>query len=147
MKKVLLTLFILIPVALMAQDSVITNLQLRARTIKLIATLAKESQDTSFVKTFLAWNVEFKTNNPVDNANVTIASARTVDVANMYNYLLSLPTGLNEIEDFIGDFKTSIASFRATNSLLDGLCDILESNFTLQFNMLKSTGNNFLKLQ
>lgn len=147
MKKILIILLLFISCTAIAQDSVIANLQLRARTIKLIAILAKQSEDTTMVKTFLSWNVQFKTNNPTDNANVTISSARTVDVGRMYNYLLSLPVGLNEVEDFIGDFKTSITPFRVANSLLDNICDELEATQILLLNDYKTKGSQFLLLQ
>lgn len=147
MKKILLALFILISGTATAQDSVIANLQLRARTIKLIAILAKQSDDTTMVKTFLSWNVQFKATNPNDNANVTIASALAVDVGKMYSFLLSLPVGLNEVEDFVGDFKTSIQPFRVANAFLDAICDELEATQVLILNDYKTRGQQFLLLQ
>ncbi len=147
MKK--LFLFILLsPLIGSAQDStVVTNLQLRARTIKLLAATSLRSEDTTLVKTFLAWNVEFKTNNPNDNANVTIASARTIDVARMYEVLLTLPAGITEVEDFLGDFKTSIQSKRATNNYLDRICLGLEFNYSTMLTRMKSEGQALLRLQ
>lgn len=146
MKKIIL-FFLLIPSLSKAQDSTVSNLQLRSRTIKLLASFALETKDTSMLKTFVAWNVEYKSGNPADNANVTIATARTVDVASMYEYLLNLPSGLNEVEDFCGDFKTSIQSLRNTNELLDELCLSIEAAFDSRLNTLKNLGNNILNIQ
>lgn len=145
--KQLLLFILLSPLIGMSQDNIVTNLQLRARTIKLLAASALKSEDTSLVKTFFAWNVQFKTNNPNDNANVTIDSALTTDVARMYELLLLLPAALTEVEDFLGDFKTSIQSKRNTNAYLDLLCDGLESYYTGQLNRLKAEGEAYLKLQ
>jgi hypothetical protein len=145
--KYIILFILLIPLVGLSQDSTITNLQLRARTIKVLAAFANQSGDTSMVKAFLAWNVEFKTNNPADNANVTIATAKTVDVAKMYGYLLALPAGYHVVEDFVGDFKTSIQSKRNTNPLLDGLCTTLESQMTAAFTALKTAGSQFVNVK
>lgn len=132
----------------LSQDStVVEDLQLRARTIKLLAASALKSDDSTFVKTFLAWNTQFKTNNPNDNANVTIATARTIDIARMYEMLLQLPAGLNEVEDFVGDFRTSIQSKRNSNSYLDRLLDGIEANYVTILTRMKSESEALLKLQ
>ena len=114
MKKILFIL-LLYGGTLSAQET-ITNLQLKAGTIKLLAAMSKSSSDTSMIKVFLAWNVEFKTNSPSDNANVTIDSARITDVAKMYETLLSLPAGLMDVSNFVNDFKTSIQRRRETEA-------------------------------
>lgn len=147
MKK-LLFLFLIIPMFAVAQDStVVENLQLKAGTIKLLVGMALKSQDTSMLKTFLAWNVEFKANSPSDNTNVTIASALTTDVVRMYQSLLQLPAGLTEVQDFLGDFKTSIQPKRNTNSYLDDLCTGLETVYAGVINKMLISGGLLANIQ
>lgn len=149
MKKLIILLLILISFAAKSQDSLwITSLQLKAGTIKLLASRALVSGDTSILKVFYKWRSEFINSPPAnDNANVTIDSAKTVVVFWMYQNLLNLPAGLSNVSDFITDFTTSIQSKRNTNSYLDALCDEIELLYVNQLADYKASGLAFLKSQ
>jgi hypothetical protein len=145
MKKILFIL-LLYDGNIKAQDSLwITNLQLKAGTIKILAGFAIKSEDTTMVRSYQKWRAQFIANNPNDNANVTIDSSRTVNVVAMYSYLLRLPAGLGDIEDFVSDFRTSITSKRNTNSFLDALCDQLEAQYISELTTIKAVGGQILK--
>jgi hypothetical protein len=148
MKKILF-LFLILPIDLLAQDStVITNLQLRAGTIKILSKQALNSNDTSITKIFFRWRTEFINNTPPnDNANVTISDCPTVIVAWMYSELLNLRSGIMQAKDHLGDFKTSITSKRNGNTFLDRLCDNLEIGFDNENNSMLVGGNIFLTQQ
>jgi hypothetical protein len=149
MKKLIILLLILISFSAKSQDSLwITSLQLKAGTIKLLASRALVSGDTSILKVFYKWRAEFISSPPAnDNANVTIDSAKTVVVFWMYQNLLNLPAGLSDVSDFVADFRTSITSKRNTNSYLDALCDGIELLYVNQLADYKASGLAFLRSQ
>lgn len=130
MKKIFFILLIVVPAICFSQDStVITNLQLKAGTIRVIAGQTMVSGDTSITRVFFKWGAQFKPIPPNDNANVTIDLCPTIIVAWIYERLLSLPGGYLDTYDYKTDFRTSILSKRNTNSFLDRLCDNLEARF------------------
>jgi hypothetical protein len=144
MKKVLFTIILLYGIKSYSQgaDTIVTNLNLRAGTIKIIAASFPVQQSTMVI--YKKWGDAFKVNNPNDNANVNIDTIRTTTLALVYQALLGLPAGLTEVEDYINDFKTSITSKRSSNAYLDQLCDALEELFTSSMADLKSKGSVFL---
>lgn len=126
----------------------IENLQLKGGTIKIIASQVLGLSDTTITNTFMKWRADYIDGTPPnDNANVTISRSATTAVAFFYSVLLDLPAGLTEVEDFIGDFKTSIQSKRAANSYLDRLCDELELAKTNKMADIKSQGLKNLSSQ
>jgi hypothetical protein len=131
-----------------ADSTQIENLQLKGGTIKLISALVLSVNDTAITNAFFKWREDYIDGNPPnDNANVTITIASTVSVAFFYKLLLNLPAGYTEEEDFLGDFKTSIAPKRVTNTYLDRLCDELEAEKTEGFLALKANGLKNLSAQ
>lgn len=147
--KAILFLIFFIPFTVKSQDSLwITSLQLKAGTIKLLASRALVSGDTSILKVFYKWRSQFINSPPAnDNSNVTIDSAQTVVVYWMYQNLLNLPGGLVKVTDYINDFTTSIQSKRNANNYLDSLCDAIELFYTNQMADYKASGLAFLKSQ
>lgn len=145
MKKIFVSLFIIISINCFAQgeDTIVTSLQLKAGTIKLIAG-ASQFLNEDNIHAFLKWNSYFRANSPADNANVTIDTAYTVQVAKAYDVLLNLPAGLTEASGYILDFKTSVQSKRTTNSYLDQLMDAIELSFTTNSNVLLTAGQQKL---
>ena len=145
MKKTLLSLIIFISIGASGQgaDTIVTSLQLKAGTIKLIAG-ASQFLNEDNIHAFLKWNSYFRANSPADNANVTIDTAYTVQVAKAYDVLLNLQAGLTEASGYILDFKTSVQSKRTTNSYLDQLMDAIELSFTTNANVLLTVGQQKL---
>jgi hypothetical protein len=147
--KYFLTLLLLIPLGIKAQDStLITNLQLKGGTIKIVSALMFGTPDTSVTNTFNKWRNDYIDGSPPnDNANVTISISKTTTVSYIYGLLLQIPAGVTEVEDVLGDFKTSIAPKRATNTYLDRLCDDQENKFTTDLSTLKNVGFKLLSSQ
>jgi hypothetical protein len=147
--KHFLTLLLLIPLGIKAQDStLITNLQLRGGTIKIVSALMFGTPDTSVTNTFNKWRNDYIDGSPPnDNANVTISISKTTTVSYIYGLLLQIPAGVTEVEDILGDFKTSIAPKRATNTYLDRLCDDQENKFITYLSTLKNIGFKLLSSQ
>lgn len=149
MKKIILFLF-LIPLLSKSQDTTfVTNLQLKGGTVKLVTALMYPStSDTTVTNTFNKWRNDYIDGTPPnDNANVTISITRATTVAYIYSLLLQLPSGYAEVEDFIGEFKTSIISKRSTNTYLDRLCTDQETRFTSGLATFKSNGAQLLSSQ
>jgi hypothetical protein len=147
--KHILTLFFLIPFAIKAQDNtLITNLQLKGGTVKLIVAVLKKnnSADTSVLNMYHKWREDYIDGSvPNDNANVTVSTTKTVNVILIYGLLLNLPGGYRETTDYIAEFKTSVQSKRATNPILDaGLTD-LETMMAAEINALLSIGGGDLQ--
>jgi hypothetical protein len=144
--KYLLIIIFLILIYCYSQDStLITNLQLKGGTIKIVSALMFGTPDTTITNTFNKWRDDYIDGSPPnDNANVTISITKTTTVAFIYGLLLQIPAGFTEVEDILGDFKTSIASKRAINDYLDRLCDELEGRFTNDLSSLKDTGLRLL---
>ncbi len=149
MKKLIILFLIFISFSAKSQDSLwITSLQLKAGTIKLLASRALVSGDTSILKVFYKWRTQFINSPPAnDNSNVTVDSAKTVVVFWMYQNLLNLPAGLSEVSNFINDFTTSIQSKRNANNYLDALCDAIELEYVNQLADYKAQGLAFLRSQ
>lgn len=122
----------------------VTNLQMRAKTIQVLAKFMKDSTTNSHFNVFIAWVDEFRDGNaPNENANVTTASLPETAVAAMYDYLLRQPQGLSESED-LDDFQTSIQSHRNTNPTLDELCTALETSYSSGYTFIKDEGRTLL---
>lgn len=147
MKKIILIL-LLFPFLSQSQDStLITNLQLKGGTIRVIVPYLFSTKDTSVFNTYQKWRVDYSDGSvPSDNANVTISITKTTTVAFMYEYLLQLPGGyITQGENYITDFTTSILSKRNTNSYLDRLCDALELRYGTDFLGIKSSSDQLLQ--
>lgn len=128
MKKIILLLF-LIPVFVKGQDnSLITNLQLKGGTVKILSAIIYGNPDTSLGNTFHKWREDYiDGSTPNDNANVTISTTKTENVVTMYELLLNLPGGYLATTNYLNDFKTSIQSKRNGNPVLDAACTKLET--------------------
>lgn len=147
--KYIIALLLIIPLRSKSQDTtLITNLQLKGGTIKIITSLMYGSPDTAISNTFQKWRADYIDGSPPnDNANVTISTTKTTTVAYIYSLLLQMTAGFTEVEDVIGDFKTSINSKRNTNTYLDRLCNTLENGFTADLATIKSKGLQLLSSQ
>lgn len=143
MKKIIFLLFI-IPLFVKAQDNnIITNLQLKGGTVKLVIAVIKNniSGDTSILNMYHKFREDYIDGTvPNDNANVTISTTKTANVITIYGLLMRLPAGMITTADFINDFRTSIVSKRATNPILDAGCTSLETALAAEYNGLLSIG-------
>ncbi len=117
--KYSITLFILlIGLKSYSQDSsIITNLQLKAKTVRGVEVISRVFIDDKSFNAYLKWYNYFKANNPNDNANVTIDTIPTLMLSEIYGRVL-FDVRYGEIVD---DLQQSTTSKRTTNSYLDSL--------------------------
>lgn len=143
-KKLIILFALSVPFVSKSQDStIVTNLSMKAGTIRLI--VGTITINESSARPFIKWSDTFIYNPPAnDNANVLIDTIETTFIAQCYQALLSMSAGNTEVDDFIGDFKTSIQSKRNQNTYLDSLCDALELSFINSFEAIKQRGNKML---
>lgn len=143
--KYLIILILLIPLSenIYAQsgDSLVTNLQLKAGTIRTIAPVAKNIDARYSMKAFVKWYNQIKSSNPSDNANVTVDSIPSVMIAAIYDIVLFDV----KYEDVLSDISGALTSKRATNSLLDVLCTASEARKTAYKLSAKTEGTELLK--
>lgn len=143
--KYLIILILLIPLSanVYAQsgDSLVTNLQLKAGTIRTIAPVVKHLDTRYSLKTFVKWYNQIKASNPSDNANVTVDSISSVTIATIYEITLFDV----KYEDVVSDISGALTSKRATNTLLDALCTAAEARKTAYKLAPKNEGTELLK--
>lgn len=143
MKKIIF-LFLIIPILAKSQDNnLVTNLQLKGGTVKLVIAVIKTniSNDTSILNMYHKWREDYIDGTvPNDNANVTISTTKTANVIAIYGLLMRLPAGMITTADFISDFRTSIVSKRAANPVLDAGCTSLEAAIAEEYSGLLSIG-------
>ncbi len=101
----------------------VSNLQLKAKTIKALAIPAKSFTVGTFFDAYLKWFTHFKANIPNDNANVTIDTIPTIMVAALYDIALFDV----RYSTIVADLQTSLISKRSSDSELDTLCTASEA--------------------
>lgn len=148
MKRIILILLFM-PILAKAQETTnVTNLQLKGGTVKVISGLIATNADTSIGNMFHKWREDYIDGSvPNDNANVTISTTKTANVIYIYDLLLNLPGGYLDTDSYLTDFRTSILSKRATNSILDAGCTALEANMSARIASIKSGGLGYLQLK
>lgn len=125
--KYILILLILFSSKCYAQDNtIVLNLQLKAKTIKALAIPARSFTPGNFFNAYIKWYTHFKANLPNDNANVSIDTIPTTMIAALYNMALFDV----KYQPIVADLVTSLTSKRNTNSLLDSLCTASEAKLT-----------------
>ena len=145
MKYILIILF-LVPILSYSQDTtLITNLQVKGGTAKVISALIYGASDTAISSAYFKMREDYIDGSPPnDNANVTISILKTTTVAYIYGILKGMPAGLMVVNDVLAAFTSDISSKRATNSMLDRLCDEIDAIYVSQNTELLTNGNKFL---
>lgn len=140
MKKILLIISLLIGLNTFSQSPWVTNWQLQAGTWRTIAEDFKSNSQFSDFVAFIKIFNSFRATNHADAANVTLDSIPTVMVAILYEKVLfDVAYG-----DILSNFQNSLTSKRATNTLLDGLCNALEARLVTMRSGKKAAGNKLL---
>jgi hypothetical protein len=122
-------------------NSLVTNLQLKAGTIRTIAPVARGLNERYSINAFIKWYNQIKAVNPSDNANVTVDSIPTLMVARIYEISLFDV----KYDDVRSDISSALTSKRATNTLLDALCTAAEAALTRVKTEEKNKGTDLLK--
>lgn len=142
MKQLIFILVILIFCGpLFAQDTLVTNLNLKGLTVKNIAGILYGKQDYKFSRAFSKFSSDYMDGSqPNDNANVNIDSIHTVVLIECYRELRFNALTSAEFDAF----ATDILSKRATNNLLDAECDLVDANYTAEKAARTSSGHSLL---
>lgn len=138
---ILMTTSVIFAIQAQSGDSLVTNLQLKAGTIRTIAPVVKHLDTRYSLKTFVKWYNQIKASNPSDNANVTVDSISSVTIATIYEITLFDV----KYEDVVSDISGALTSKRATNTLLDALCTAAEARKTAYKLAPKNEGTELLK--
>lgn len=141
MKKVLIILLIIISFNVQAQDSTkIFGLPLQARIIEYLAPSMSNIDNDSLYTTFLDLRTKFRATLPLGITTVIIDSIPTVELANLYNYMLSNSDGMNGANMM----RSQILSTRTANSFLNTLCTNFEIIWQNKMIALRRGGRRLL---
>lgn len=138
MKKVLFAIVLLISaISTQAQsDSTeIKGLQLTARLIYFLQPALRKVDNDSLFQVAIDLKKRLVAD-PIGNTLVTIDSIPTVELANLYNYVLEQPAGLGAANAM----RTQLVNIRAANSYLNALCTQYETYMTDKMNSSVSMG-------
>lgn len=127
MKKILLSITIFISLNSLAQsanDSAYTKaLALQARLTAIFAPYANNSGNDSLFTYFIKLRAAQHSNFVTGTTTITIDTIPTVELANLYNYVLGLPGGLG----FTALVTTQLSAARTANPYLQKLCTDIDN--------------------
>ena len=130
MKKLLLGLLVLLSATTQAQDTTkVKGLQLPAKLIYFLQPAIRKPDNDSLFQVAIDLRKQLK-NDPQGTTLVTIDSIPTVELANLYNYVLNGPAGFGLAKPM----KDQLAPIRLINSFLDTLCTEYENFIAIQLN-------------
>ena len=130
MKKLLFALLVLLSATTQAQDTTkVKGLQLPAKLIYFLQPAIRKPDNDSLFQVAIDLRKQLK-NDPQSNTLVTIDSIPTVELANLYNYVLNAPAGYGLAKLM----KDQISPTRLINSFFDTLCTEYENFIAIQLN-------------
>lgn len=144
MKTILISITLLLSINTFSQsanDSAYTkNLALQARVIVYLVPRTLDPSNDSLYSVFIKWRSALR-NNPVSGTTtVTIDTIPTVELANLYSYVLQQPDGLG-----VGALmKSQINSARNANPYLQRLCTAIEDAYSAQLANMILIGRKLL---
>ena len=143
MKKIITLALVIISLSTQAQDSTkIKGLQLQVRLIEYLTVQLLNPDNDSLYQVYIDLRPKFRIKTPpVGTTLVTIDSIPTVELANLYNYVLSNSEGIN-MSNII---KSQIAATRTANSYLESLCAGFESLYTDRLISMRLSGRKLLR--
>lgn len=122
-------------------DSAYTkNLALQARVIVYLVPRTLDPSNDSLYSVFIKWRAALR-NNPVSGTTtVTIDTIPTVELANLYSYVLQQADGLG-----VGALmKSQLTSARSANQYLQRLCTAIEDAYSAQLANIILIGRRLL---
>lgn len=132
MKKILLSICILISIRAFSQDTndsaYIKNLPLQARLIAYLAPKTLDPTNDSLYSVFIKWRASLRANPVTGTATVSIDTIPAVELANMYDFVLGNPDGYGAG----ALMKSQLNSARAAHAYLDRLCTGIENKYAAQ---------------
>ncbi len=143
MKKIATVILFLAALKCNAQDSTkIKGLQLQSRVIEYIISNCMNPDNDSLYQVYIDLRPKYRIANPPSGATlVTIDSIPTVELSNLYFYVLSNSDGMG-----MGNLvKTGLATVRVSNSYLDRLCTNSETYWADRLATLRTAGRKLLR--
>lgn len=144
MKKTIIAIAILISAKSFAQspnDSAYTkNIPIQARLVGYLASLTTDPSNDSLHTVFLKWRASLRANPVSGTATITIDTIPTVELASLYNYVLSNADGMNAGTIM----KSQLSAARTANPYLDRLCTAYEQFYTVRMALLIANGRKLL---
>lgn len=144
MKNIFIAFFLFAALKANAQtDSTkIKSIQLQAKVIEYIIAVCMNPENDSLYQVYIDLRPKFRIkNHPTNNTLVTIDSIPTVELANLYNYVLSNSDGLG----MGNNVRNGITAARASNSYLDRLCTQYELFWSNRLDALRTSGQRILR--
>lgn len=140
MKTILISITLLLSVNAFSQspnDSAYTkNLPLRASTTFFLTPRTIDPSNDSLFLVFIKWRASQRASQANGNTLVTIDSIPSVELANLYGYILQLPAGL----DILTIVRNQLTAARAANPYLERLCKALEDQYAAQLQNMVQIG-------
>lgn len=144
MKKVILFSLVFISIKVFCQDTndsaYIKNLPLQARVISYLVPRTLDPSNDSLYSVFIKWRTSLRANPVNGTTTVTIDTIPTVELVNLYSYVLQQPEGLG-VSTLM---RSQLISVRAAHPYLDRLCNAIESNYSLQLTNMMTIGRRLL---
>lgn len=144
MKTIIFSISFFISVSALAQspnDSAYTkNLPLQARVIAYLVPKTLDPANDSLYSVFIKWRAALRGNPVTGTTTVSIDTIPTVELANMYGYVLQNADGLG-----VGSLmKSQLTSARAANPYLNRLCTAIETSYSDQLANMILIGRRLL---
>lgn len=144
MKKVILSICILISIRAFSQDTndsaYMKNIPIQARVVFYLTPRTLDPSNDSLYSVFIKWRASLRANPVTGTTTVTIDTIPTVELANLYSYALSNPDGLNA-----GSIvKSQLVTPRASHPYLDRLCTAIEAAYSAQLTTMQNIGKKLL---
>jgi len=132
MKNTLLSLLLLLSINAFSQDTNDSayqkNLPLQARLIVYLVPMTLNPANDSLFSVFQKWRASLRANPVSGVTTVSIDTIPTVELANMYAFVLQNPAGLG-IDALM---QSQLVTPRAAHPYLNRLCTALEAQYTAQ---------------
>lgn len=144
MKPIMFTSLLFLSIQLFAQsanDSAYTkNLALRSTTISLLTPKTLDPSNDSLFLVFVKWRTSLRANPVSGNTTVTIDTIPTVELANMYEYVMQLPSGLG----IVNIVANQLTAARTANPYLNRLCQAIDDKYAAQLATMLAVGRRLL---
>lgn len=142
MKKIIILLLICNNSIAQTDTTKIKSLQLKANLIEYFTTYLMNPDNDSLYQVYIDLRPKFRvTTPPTGQTMVTIDSIPTVELANLYNTIMSNSDGMS----MGNQMKNQLIAARAANSYLETLCAGYEAYWFSRLISLRIAGKKLLK--
>lgn len=139
MKKILISILLLASINAFSQsanDSAWTkNLAIQARLTAIFSPQTTNTSNDSLIAVFIKWRQAQHQNFVTGTTTITIDSIPTVELANLYNYVMGLSGGLGFMP-----LLNQLNAARTANPYLDRLCSTYDQQWSLRASQMLLDG-------